>query len=227
MKILAISDIHGRFPEVPKGDILCIAGDISPSSNHSSDYQKKWMDNNFLPWCEAKINKGVVKHIVFVAGNHDLYLEDLFMINRMGKFKEKLHPNIHYLQDEMVEIEGIKIYGTPFQPEFCDWAFNRTEKELEPIFEKIPEGLDVLISHGPPMHYCDQVEGRYEYLGSSSLERNIIRAKPRLTVCGHIHTGCHNLTQVTECKNDKVEVVNVSLLDERYQVFFEVFEMDL
>jgi hypothetical protein len=68
------------------------------------------------------------------AGNHDLTFDpDSYGATgvRFGhqerydcaEVKASLQ-NCTYLEDELVEIEGIRIYGSPWQPEFCDWAFN-------------------------------------------------------------------------------------------------------
>ena len=42
--------------------------------------------------------------------------------------------NCIYLQDSSVTICGLKIYGTPWQPEFCGWAFNLPRGQVS-IFE--------------------------------------------------------------------------------------------
>jgi hypothetical protein len=51
-----------------------------------------------------------------------------------------------------VIIEGVKIYGSPWLPSYHDWAFNleRGGEVLKQKWEQIPNGTDVLITHGPP-----------------------------------------------------------------------------
>ncbi len=68
--------------------------------------------------------------------------------------KEKISTakDVIYLEDSETTINGIRIWGSPWQPEFGGWAFNlpRGEECLEK-WEMIPEGIDVLITHGPPI----------------------------------------------------------------------------
>ena len=61
--------------------------------------------------------------------------------------------NIHYLEDELCAAEpfGLRIYGSPWQPEFCDWAFNESRGEpLRRRWAQIPSDIDILMTHGPP-----------------------------------------------------------------------------
>ena len=46
---------------------------------------------------------------------------------------------------------GYKIYGTPYQPEFCDWAFNLDRGE--PCLSRwrmIPSDADIVVRGGLP-----------------------------------------------------------------------------
>ena len=55
-----------------------------------------------------------------------LSLEDCNEINEEPSVEEMKAEltNCIYLQDSTTQIYGLKIYGTPWQPEFCGWAFN-------------------------------------------------------------------------------------------------------
>jgi Icc-related predicted phosphoesterase len=87
----------------------------------------------------------------------------------------------------------VKIYGSPWQPWFGNWAFNlpRHDKGRETarhIWSQIPDGADVLIFHGPPHTILDEtIEG--EKVGCPMLYRRIFSLdhKPKLVVFGHIH----------------------------------------
>jgi hypothetical protein len=35
-----------------------------------------------------------------------------------------------YLEEDSVVVEGYKIYGSPYTPEFCGWAFMEEDDEL-------------------------------------------------------------------------------------------------
>jgi len=55
------------------------------------------------------------------------------------------------VQDSSINIEGIKIYGSPWQPSYHDWAFNLERGEaIRKKWDLIPGDTDVLITHGPP-----------------------------------------------------------------------------
>jgi hypothetical protein len=63
----------------------------------------------------------------------------------------------------VVTVEGLKIYGSPFSPYFRDWAFNATplddggDEFMDRKFSRIPDDTDIFIIHGPPMGYGDSV----------------------------------------------------------------------
>ena len=88
-----------------------------------------------------------------------------------------------------MEIMGIKFWGSPWQPEFFDWAFNASRgEEIRQYWDKIPTGIDVLITHGPPFKLGDQTDIG-EHVGCLDLLDAIERVKPKLHVFGHIHEG--------------------------------------
>ena len=42
-------------------------------------------------------------------------------------------------------------------PEFCDWAFMKARGEpIQEIWNKIPDGIDILVTHGPPLGRNDE-----------------------------------------------------------------------
>jgi hypothetical protein len=116
-----------------------------------------------------------------------------------------------YLQDEAVEIEGLRIWGSPWQPEFLDWAFNLPRgAALREKWDRIPSGTDVLITHGPPQGVLDRVdEGRRE--GCADLLNAVARVRPRLHLFGHIHEGYGCL------ERDGTTFVNASICDRAYR----------
>lgn len=220
MKITAISDIHGYLPDIPNCDLLLIAGDICPATDHSFYFQSQWLKADFCNW----LNKVPAKNIIVVAGNHDWYFS-----NCSHKFSAQFvqfPKHVHYLQDSTVNIDGLNIYGTPWQPIFCDWAFNLNEIDLDSKFKAIPDNCDVLVTHGPPYGYCDISDFQPgQHLGSKSLLKHIMRVLPKLVVFGHIHTGSHDPIQVGNTK--QCNIVNVSYVNERYKPAYPPFTIDL
>ncbi|MDQ6609943.1 MAG: metallophosphatase domain-containing protein, partial [Bacteroidota bacterium] len=112
MKFVAISDTHCRHRNVklPKGDVLLHAGDISYRSD-------KREIEDFLDW----FGKLPYPYKVFIAGNHDFFLEKASPLI----VKSLLPETVYYLKDEEIIINGIKIWGSPYTPWFYRWAFNK------------------------------------------------------------------------------------------------------
>jgi Icc-related predicted phosphoesterase len=204
MKITFISDTHGKHKILTskgynnilgEGHILVHAGDCT---NVGKTHEIK----EFLDW----FSNTPFTHKVFIAGNHDWGFEIHHDI--APEYKEK---GVHYLFDNMVELDGVKIYGSPWQPEFYDWAFNlpRGEKLAEK-WAKIPEGLDILVTHGPAYGMVDHtIQGLN--VGCQDLLNRILDVKPKIHVCGHIH-------QSRGCKEfNGTLFVNASVCNERYE----------
>jgi predicted phosphodiesterase len=178
MRIVCISDTHlvhrgAEFP-IPNGDLLIHAGDATYSGTQDEIRE-------FNEWFAAlpHANK------IFVAGNHDwgfqLYPD---------QSRAQLAPDIIYLEDSETKIGNLRFYGSPWQPQFGLWAFNLERgSPLRERWQRIPSGVDILITHGPPYGVLDgTLDGRH--VGCRDLLSEITtRIKPRLHVFGHIHEG--------------------------------------
>lgn len=217
MKIALISDTHGQHQEceITKCDMLIHCGDVSKRGK---------MDQiiDFLGW----FVKQPAKHLVFVAGNHDFLFETdpsltKSILTDFG-FNE-LDTDRYYLQDSMITIEGLKIYGSPWQPNFCNWAFNLPRGEaLARKWAMIPENLDILITHGPPKGLGDRVETGEE-VGCGDLLERIKVIHPTYSCFGHIHEayGIYKLGGL------KTTFMNCSLLNERYKLTNKPFIIEV
>lgn len=176
LRIDCISDLHGDYPKLEGGDLLIVAGDLTASDAYS-EYIK------FLSW----LHKQKYKHYIFIGGNHDNLLQQKRLIT------ESLHKT-SYLCDSGTELEGVKIWGSPWTPTHPDIkphcaAFTGTEEELEAKFRLIPDDIDILITHGPPYGMLDLMVRSEERGGSEALLRALRRVRPKLHVFGHIHEG--------------------------------------
>lgn len=205
--ICCVSDLHGNLPEIPDCDLLLIAGDIVPLwAQNQLDISAVWLDTNFRNWLEAIKRRKI--DVVGIAGNHDFVLE-------RGEHPKNLPWT--YLQDKRFEFNGLKIYGTPWQPYFGGWAFNLYEEQLSEKWDLIPQDTDIIIVHGSPYRHGDFVfyikdgQGYEENVGSQSLLHKILDIKPKLVVCGHIHGG-YGIYQA-----DETIIINCSLVNERYK----------
>ena len=217
IRVIAFSDNHGMLPPaIPECDILLIAGDIAPTPRSTAYMgmtekcfiQAEWLRNTFKPWLEAQ----PVKHTVAVWGNHDWIGE-----NRPDMVPTGIPWTV--LTDAGTEIMGLKIWGTPWQPRFWDWAFNLDEPDLVPKWEMIPEGTDILVTHGPPNTFGDLTEDyaskTMQNVGSPSLLKRLLVVRPQLHVFGHIHSGAGRFGLYGS------QLANVSLVNERYQMVRE------
>lgn len=221
MQIVSISDTHGYLLQnLPKGDTLTISGDICPvRGSHSPIVQHLWLINSFFPWCISLIDQKIYKNIVFTPGNHDF----VFQKNKSIKFPK----HVHCLIDSSVKIKGIKFYGTPWSNQFCNWAFMAEENKLDSKFKKIPEGIDVLLCHGPAFGFGDKVQ---EYnsmisVGSKSLLKHVLRTSPKYLCVGHIHSGNHNPMIIESILG--TTSINVSMVDENYDISYPPFEFEV
>ena len=171
-----ISDSHGfhKGLKVPDGDLLIHAGDVSGRGMESQVI-------DFLDWFTVQPHK----YKIMIAGNHDFYFEQA-----SAESIEALIPsNIIYLNDSGVEIEGIRIWGSPVSTWFYNWAFNSHRgKDIQKHWDIIPGDTDILITHGPAYGVRDRTHSGI-HVGCDILLDSIMRIKPRLHVFGHIHEG--------------------------------------
>jgi Icc-related predicted phosphoesterase len=217
MRIAMISDMHSKLNfSVPEVDLLLIAGDICPAYHEVSfsvNIQKIWLNTDFRHW----LDKQSFQECVCIFGNHDWIGEYAFEDIPI------LSDNFHILQDSHIELLGKKIYGTPWQLPFNNWAFNCAEPELSFKWQKIPEDTDILICHSPPWKIMDKVvhHNFTKHIGSKSLKKRIKEIKPELVVFGHNH-GDNGIVE-----KDDITYVNCSLLDEKYKLVYEPIILEI
>ena len=195
-RIVCLSDTHNctHEIEVPDGDILIHAGDatIRGTVDEVAAFNR-WFKRLPHP------------HKIFVAGNHDWLFE---LDNEQAR--SLLDPTIIYLQDSSVEIDGVSIYGSPWQPRFFDWAFNLDRgSQMAEKWAMIPDEIDILITHGPPHGILDRTPNG-DYAGCEELNKRIEQVRPAVHVFGHIHLGYGTL------QRDGTRFVNACICDEEY-----------
>lgn len=201
MQITFISDTHGKHEQVfipPNTDLLIHAGDISNIGRVQGV-------QDFLDWYD-KID---VPHKVFIGGNHDYLLE-----NNSSLFRSMLssYPKLVYLEDNGIEIAGIKLWGSPITPYFHNWAFNRWRGEdIKRYWDLIPDDIDILITHGPPHGYGDKTM-MGQLVGCVDLLNAIERIQPRYHVFGHIHEDYGIFETAT------TTFINASVLNLQYRM---------
>ncbi len=228
MIIDCLADLHGHYPELEGGDLLIVAGDLT-----RNDEIEQYLE--FLRWLQQqKYTKKVL-----IGGNHDNKLVGPWPGGTKGPFREdKTFYDFDYLCDSGTEFEGLKIWGSPWTKSFprmnpkCKAFTLDTEEQLAEKWAKIPDDIDILITHSPPYGFLDMVDdqehcGNY-HVGSKSLLVRNCEIKPKLHVFGHIHEsyGMDEIRNwrkleigengVTRVEKDTV-YINASHVNERYE----------
>jgi len=207
-RITFISDTHTKHDKISGfltgGDILVHAGDLT-SRGYITEIE------NFTKWYD-KINNYDTK--VFICGNHDFGFE-----NDNEKVKGLLtgYKTIEYLQDDLLMVGEdydtmVKIWGTPWQPEFNNWAFNLPRgKKIKEKWDMIPVDTDILITHGPPFGKLDYVPYDSVSVGCEELMKRVQEIKPKIHVFGHIHEGYGYVF------DGNTHFINAAVLNGRYE----------
>ena len=218
MRILTLSDTHSKHNFIPTRfienvdnslDTIVHAGDVS-----SRGYKGEIID--FLKW----YNELNFKNKILIAGNHDFYFEEGKPEDIAAMLAE--YPNITYLNDSGVEIDGVKFWGSPVQPWFYDWAFNRRGADICKHWDLIPNDTHVLLTHGPVRGYLDMTQ-RGEPVGCPYLLEKITQmSNLKLYVFGHIHEAYGRV----ELPDGKI-FINASVLNLRYEMANYPIEVEI
>lgn len=206
MKIWFLSDTHGHHDRicVPLGlDAVIHCGDESESRDPAANVEEA---RAFFGWFE---NLEIEKKI-FVPGNHSIAVEQKLV-------KASEFPSIQFLVHEMTEWRQLRIFGSPYTPQFFDWAFMKSRGLLASYWQQIPNGIDILITHGPPKGIRDltaDMNSRQPiHVGSKSLADHVVqRIQPRIHAFGHIHDegGISNYGSTLQ---DGIQYINCSCCD--------------
>ena len=234
IKLVCISDIHNRHKNIdlPEGDLCVICGDFQTNGYYISELNdiKEWISN-------VLVNK--YQYTILIAGNHDRTLEswgnnfvhDYFESN--GLYEK----GVRYIQDEEIELifekKGkLHLYGSPYQNYFCGWSWNIKDSEkLYMIYEQIPDGLDVLLTHVPPKNILDKSHVKTmrnptgeEPLGSKELSLRLSEMvnPPRYHVFGHIHGDGGKTITI-----GNTTYINASICNEEYQPVNSIITLDI
>lgn len=183
MKILVITDIHGKFE---------LASDILSKINTSFDLMicpGDFTDIFNVPQGFSQVNiadmvlqklLALGKPTFCVPGNHDPY--EILQI--FDEYNVNLHNNVK-------EFNGMKFLGwggaptpfdTPFEPEE-----DETTESLEYLGEEVENNKFVLVTHNPPKNTKLDKTFSGEHVGSDSIRKFIEERQPVLAISAHIH----------------------------------------
>lgn len=174
MRIVAVADTHlfeADLASIPDGDVFVHAGDMCRGGTLEE-----------LTQAAAWIRRQPHEIKIVVAGNHDwAFVREASMARRL------LTDEVIYLEDSGTTINGLKIWGSPWQPAFGGWAFNlQRGEEIREKWSLIPDDTQILITHGPPAGYGDNVDD-VRRAGCEDLRAAVERIRPLLHMYGHIH----------------------------------------
>lgn len=229
MKFTAMSDLHGNLIDIEPCDTLLLCGDISPL-NIQRDYiqMTKWFFNDFYEW----VMNLSCDRVIMTPGNHDFWFE---------KF---IHEPTMYLWDKLtilIDSEAniysssdnrwYKIYATPQCKTFGNWAYMPGDSILGRYYENIPEDVDILMSHDAPnlgeigyIHYDELLDNGESKIPAHNytLGKEIRKKNPKYVLCGHIHSGDHELEEI-----EGMKCANVSILDESYNLCYKPLTFEI
>jgi Icc-related predicted phosphoesterase len=230
MIITALSDNHGYLPKIEKTDLLLIAGDWSPLEIQTDAYyMRQWLDECLMHW----FKEIPAEKIIFIAGNHDFICDQRFLeipllnaqtvtfekdiVNPLLK-KHKLTNKVKYLCNSSTTYNGLKIYGCPYVESLRGWAFSQAEYTTTYLNIK---KCDILITHQPPLigdlGKC-VIKGISHEFGSYGLLNAVIRKRPKLAFCGHIHDGNHKPVIYNHNDGTITQLFNVAIKDDNYDI---------
>lgn len=110
MKIITYSDVHLEFghnwhpPTDIDGDVMLLAGDIVSFKHY-----------NPLKFLLKFWNKPVI----YISGNHEYYNTNMDVAERVAlEWISRKLPNVHYLKNSAIEIDGVHFYGGTMWTDF-------------------------------------------------------------------------------------------------------------
>lgn len=209
MKIVAISDTHGLTKDLklPDGDVLVHAGDITGMGTMDQVIAaNEWLGSY----------RHQFKHILLIPGNHD------FLFEKDPSLAETLMYNAEVLNHKSKMIEDKLFFGSPYSPWYYDWAFNKHRgEEIKKCWNTIPEGTNVLITHGPPHGFLDATNNGTRHVGCEMLLQALERIKPQIHICGHIHEGYGTDNY------GNIKLYNAAICDQHYRPINAPLEIEL
>lgn len=179
VRIVVVSDTHGEQEELGtlEGDVLI----------HCGDFEDLFTDDpGVLDRVDVWLARQRFQEIICTGGNHDRELE--------RRVRTGMQPlaNAHYLQDSGFEFGGLNFWGSPWVPMLDGHAFYADDNKLKVAWSRIPDDVDVLITHTPPEGILD-TSSRGAGYGCPYLAETVRHFKPRLHCFGHVHAAAGRL----------------------------------
>ena len=227
MRTVIISDTHGCHEEVdiPQCDLLIHAGDLEIRTIKDASRFGDWWNS-----LEADIK-------ICVPGNHD------FLFESMPDIAANFLDNTNVLINSSIVLpNGICVSGTPYTPRFMDWAFMSEDADCSALrhYGCISPASDIIVSHGPIYGVHDLVNNKWqkaephvgskvlrgliESLESIKIDKTLNENQERYFFHGHIHG---DKDAVRHTKFDNIDIFNVSVMDENYDVVHKALILEI
>jgi hypothetical protein len=209
VRIVIMGDTHGqhRTLDIPIGDFLIHVGDFTlfnRSRDEVRDFNQCLLD---LPH----------RRKILIPGIYDFNFSD-------PKWR-KLISAATLLLNEGVELDEIRIWGSPLTPSNFEIFRATSEADCGRIFSRIPAQTDLVISHGPPQGVLDIAGSGNRHQGCphllaairhvrlaapcvrahSSVLRNGVRKRDRLCEC---RPGRAGLSAHSAANRDRIRSAN-------------------
>ncbi|KAK1771986.1 phosphoesterase [Phialemonium atrogriseum] len=204
IRVICISDTHNKRPELPPGDLLIHAGDLTENGSFDEVQAN-------LTWLSSQPHQ----YKVLVAGNHDVLLDEAFLSKyperRYGQTRTKDDLDwggVIYLEDSSITLKfaphqpqtrqnGLRpkdreltIFGSPWTPQYGVSAFqyrSDSQDHWAERFAAVGAKPDIVVTHGPPRLHLDARD--FHRAGCPYLAGEVARVRPMLHVFGHIHAS--------------------------------------
>lgn len=231
MRFVCISDTHCQHMAInfnlPEADGIIFAGDFANNGElHDCAKGLHWL--NALPY----------KYRIVIAGNHDVFMDKnhprAILSGSNQSMLDSTLPvseGFHYLQNSGVEIEGVKIWGSPYTPNFYEWRWGFNLGRGAPLrqnWDQIPSDTDILVTHGPAYGILDgcpdyeySSDGSLIHVGDKDLLDALKRVKPKAHVFGHVH-----YSYGAKIVNGRI-CINASVCNEDYDPVNKPFAIDI
>lgn len=215
MNILAMSDLHGRLPKLPKAieasdiDLFIDCGDTAGHDNKNwgwndyfgrtvdvpaeAVYQREWLTNTYKPWVQKTLKP---KKTLRLNGNHDFCAtEDLFDYNLFEGAKT-------------VVVDGIKIGMMTGMGKLAgEWHDEIGEEEVERRIHLIDRDIQILVTHCPPHSIRDQAYSG-QRIGFASLTKAIFGSSLTNQTPYFTHMTHHFMGHAHEARGHEIHEID-------------------
>eukprot|EP01130_Rhizamoeba_saxonica_P004126 TRINITY_DN1700_c0_g1_i2.p1 TRINITY_DN1700_c0_g1~~TRINITY_DN1700_c0_g1_i2.p1 ORF type:complete len:228 (-),score=39.46 TRINITY_DN1700_c0_g1_i2:19-702(-) len=172
VRVVCVSDTHLNHqklvdhPNLPEADVFVHCGDMTRYGKGLNQFLEVL---SRLPY-ETKL---------VITGNHDISIQD-DIYSRVASDVANVQQVATFLQNQTINYNNLKWYGSHWRGHSMG-----TPREEYRKWTNIPDDIDILLTHIPPLDILDPTG-----TGSIGLKEHIQqRVKPKVHIFGHCHIG--------------------------------------